>query len=134
MGWVFLTARQNGVPLFFSRPMGSTRENYWGENRLGERGNDEFFHPEVAAVNKFRQAMAGQKEDLQFSGNGRVLLVNRWKKGAAVVNISGIATFVDLPTGLPDGTYRDEVYGKEFHVRKGRLHDIAAPLRIYLLN
>ena len=134
MGWVFLTARQNGVPLFFSRPMGSTRENYWGENRLGERGNDEFFHPEVAAVNKFRQAMAGEKEDLQFSGNGRVLLVNRGKKGAAVVNISGIATFVDLPTGLPDGTYRDEVYGKEFKVRKGRLHGIAAPLRSYLLK
>ena len=134
MGWVFLTARQNGVPLFFSRPMGSTRENYWGENRLGERGNDEFFHPEVAAVNKFRQAMAGEKEDLQFSGNGRVLLVNRGKKGAAVVNISGIATFVDLPTGLPDGTYRDEVYGKEFKVRKGRLHGIAAPLRSHLLK
>ncbi|MDE5968435.1 MAG: alpha-amylase family protein, partial [Muribaculaceae bacterium] len=56
-GWVFLTARQNGVPLFFSRPAGSTRQNYYGDNVLGARGNDEFFHPEVVAVNKFRTAM-----------------------------------------------------------------------------
>lgn len=134
MGWVFLTARQNGVPLFFSRPMGSTRTNYWGDNKLGQRGNDEFFHPEVAAVNKFRRAMAREKEDLQFSENGRVLLVNRGNKGGAVVNISTIATFVDLPTGLPDGTYNDEVHGKEFKVKDGRLKGIAAPMRSYLLT
>lgn len=79
-GWVFLTARQNGTPLFFSRPAGSTRQKYWGDNVLGARGNDEFFHPEVVAVNKFRQAMAGQVEDLRSSDDGSVLLVNRGKK------------------------------------------------------
>ena len=41
-GYVFLVARQYGTPLFFSRPMGSTRQNYWGNNRIGARGNDEF--------------------------------------------------------------------------------------------
>lgn len=133
-GWVFLTARQNGVPLFFSRPMGSTRENYWGDNVIGARGNNEFFHPEVVAVNKFRKAMSGQKEDLQFSPDGSILLVNRGKKGAAVVNISSVAGFVDLPTGLPDGVYTDVVYGKEFKVKKHRLHGIAAPYRTYILQ
>lgn len=133
-GWVFLTARQNGVPLFFSRPMGSTRSNYWGDNKLGARGNDEFFHPEVVAVNKFRKAMAGEKENLRFSGNGSVLLVNRGNKGAAVVNISDSANFVNLPTGLPDGTYRDEVYNKEFKVKKGHLNGILAPHRSYILK
>ena len=133
-GWVFLTARQNGVPLFFSRPMGSTRENYWGDNVIGARGNDEFFHPEVVAVNKFRKAMSGQKEDLQFSPDGSILLVNRGKKGAAVVNISSVAGFVDLLTGLPDGVYTDVVYGKEFKVKKHRLHGIAAPYRTYILQ
>lgn len=133
-GWVFLTARQNGVPLFFSRPMGSTRENYWGDNVIGARGNDEFFHPEVVAVNKFRKAMSGQKEDLQFSPDGSILLVNRGKKGAAVVNISSVAGFVDLPTGLPDGVYTDVVYGKEFKVKKHRLNGIAAPYRTYILQ
>ena len=132
--WVFLTARQNGVPLFFSRPMNSTRKAYWGDNLLGARGNDEFFHPEVAAVNKFRQAMKGQKEDIQISENGELLMVNRGKKGAAIVNISGIANFIDLPTGLPNGTYYDEVYGKEFKVKKGRLTGIAAPHRTYIIK
>lgn len=133
-GWVFLTARQNGTPLFFSRPAGSTRQNYWGDNILGKRGNDEFMHPEVAAVNKFRKAMKGQKENLQISENGEVLVVNRGKKGAAIVNIGTIANYVDLPTGLSDGTYKDVVYGKEFKVKKGRLKGIVAPERSYILQ
>lgn len=133
-GWVFLTARQNGVPLFFSRPAGSTRSNYWGDNVLGAAGNDEFFHPEVSAVNHFRQEMEGQKEDVQISENGQVLLVNRGKKGAALVNIGEFANFIDLPTGLPDGTYRDRVYGQEFKVKKGRLKGALAPERTYILT
>ena len=132
--WVFLTARQNGTPLFFSRPAGSTRDNYFGNNVLGARGNDEFKHPEVAAVNKFRHAMRGQKEDLQFSEDGQVWLVNRGKKGAAVVNVGSFANFVNLPTGLPDGTYRDNVYGQEFKVKKGRLTGALSPDRSYILT
>ncbi len=132
--WVFLTARQNGTPLFFSRPAGSTRKNYWGDNIMGAPGNDEYFHPEVAAVNKFRQAMQGQKEDIEVSDNGEVLLVNRGKKGAALVNLSVHANNVDLPTNLPSGTYRDQVYGKEFKVSKGKLKGILAPQRTYILT
>lgn len=132
-GWTFLTARQNGVPLFFSRPAGSTRQNYYGNNVLGARGNDEFFHPEVAAANHFRQAMNGEKEDIQVSDNGAILLVNRGKKGAAVTNFSHLSNYVDLPTGLPNGTYKDEVHGVEFKVKKGRLTGIAAPWRSYIL-
>lgn len=133
-GWVFLTARQNGTPLFFSRPAGSTRKNYWGNNVLGARGNDEFMHPEVVAVNKFRRAMDGQREDIQTSDNGALIVVNRGKKGAAIVNIGTIATVVDLPTSLPSGTYRDNVYGKEFKVRNGRIKGLAAPERSYILE
>lgn len=133
VGWVFLTARQNGTPLFFSRPAGSTRSNYYGNNVLGARGNDEFKHPEVAAVNKFRTAMNGEKEDVQVSDNGDVLLVNRGKRGAAVVNVSKSANFVNLPTGLSNGTYKDVVYGKEFKVKNGRLKGLLAPERSYIL-
>ena len=131
--YVFLTARQNGVPLFFSRPAGSGPGNVWGDNVLGARGNDEFFHPEVAAVNKFRTAMKGQKEDIRLNDEGNVLLVNRGKKGAAIANISKLARFVDLPTGLPDGTYRDVVYGQEFKVKRGHLKGAVAPMRSYIL-
>lgn len=133
-GWVFLTARQNGVPLFFSRPAGSTRQAYWGDNVLGARGNDEFFHPEVVAVNEFRTSMNGQPEDIRTTPDGKVIVVNRGKKGAAIVNIAGIANSVKVPTGLPDGVYKDTVYGKEFKVRKGMLTGLVAPRKTYILE
>lgn len=132
-GWVFLTARQYGTPLFFSRPSGSTRKNYWGDNVLGAKGNDEFKHPEVVAVNKFRKAMSGEKEKVEISDNGQVLVVNRGKKGAAVINVAKSADKLDLPTSLPDGRYKDVVYGKEFKVKKGRLTGVVAPERSYIL-
>lgn len=132
-GWVFLTARQGGRPLFFSRPAGSTRENYWGNNRIGERGNDEFKHPEVVAVNKFRNIMSGQSEELVVSDKGSVLEVCRGKAGAALVNISEKDAKVKMPTGLPDGTYTDAVHNASFKVKKGYLEGRLAPLSSYLL-
>jgi alpha-amylase len=133
LGWVFLTARQNGTPLFFSRPAGSTRQAYWGNNRLGERGNDEFFHPEVVAANKFRRDMSGEKEDLQISDSGEILVVNRGKFGTAIINLSKSANNIDITTGLADGKYKDIVYGKEFTVKNGKLTGILAPERSYIL-
>lgn len=132
-GWVFITARQNGTPLFFSRPAGSTRKNYYGDNVLGARGNDEFYHPETVAVNKFRTRMHGQKEDIRMSDNKQVLLVNRGKKGAALINLNKSANTVELITGIPDGTYYDEVYNKEFKVKNGVLSGMLAPERTYIL-
>ena len=133
-GWVFLTARQNGTPLFYSRPMNSTRDNYWGDNLLGARGNDEFFHPEVVAVNKFRQEMEGQKEDIRISEDGEVTVVNRGDKGAAVVNFALEANTVELPTALPDGEYSDAVYGQTFKVENGVLRGTAEPETTYIIK
>ncbi|MBQ8856430.1 MAG: alpha-amylase [Bacteroidales bacterium] len=132
--WVFLTARQNGTPLFFSRPMNSTRDNFFGDNLLGARGNDEFFHPEVVAVNKFRQEMKGQLEDIQISEDGKVASVNRGNKGVAIVNFSLDQTPVDLPTGLADGTYTDVVYGNTFTVENGVIKGTAQPESTYIIR
>ena len=132
-GWVFLTARQNGTPLFYSRPMNSTRENYFGDNLLGARGNDEFFHPEVVAVNKFRQAMNGQVENIQFSEDGEVVVVNRGVKGAAVVNFSLESNDFALQTGLADGEYTDTVYGTSFKVENGILAGTLQPETTYII-
>lgn len=133
-GWVFITARQNATPLFFSRPAGRTPDNYWGNNVMGARGNDEFMHPEVKAVNLFRRQMNGQPEDLQTSESGSVILVSRGTKGAAIINIGDFASFVDLPTTLPSGTYRDKVYNREFKVKNGRLKGMVAPNRSYIIT
>lgn len=119
--WVFLAARQNGRPLFFSRPAGSTRENYWGNNRIGARGNDEFFAPEVVAVNKFKKSMSGQPETIFFSENNAVAEVARGKKGAVLVNFSNEPQNFSLETTLPDGAYKDNVSGAEFNVVDGTI-------------
>ena len=132
-GWVFLTARQNGTPLFYSRPMNSTRENYFGDNLLGARGNDEFFHPEVVAVNKFRQEMKGQTENVQIAEDGEVIVVNRGDKGAAVVNFALEANDIELATGLPAGEYVDQVYGQTFKVENGVLKGTAQPETTYII-
>ena len=132
-GWVLLTARQNGTPLFYSRPMNSTRENYFGDNLLGARGNDEFFHPEVVAVNKFRQEMNGQTEDMKVSEDGEVIVVNRGDKGAAIINFALEANEVEFPTALADGEYTDAVYGTTFKVENGLLKGSAAPETTYII-
>ena len=132
-GWVFLTARQNGTPLFYSRPMNSTRENYWGDNLLGARGNDEFFHPEVVAVNKFRKSMEGQVEDIQISEDGEVVLVNRGNEGAAIINFSAENNNVELATTLPDGNYADQVYGSVFTVENGVIKGNLEPDTTYII-
>ena len=132
-GWVFLTARQNGTPLFYSRPMNSTRENYWGDNLLGARGNDEFFHPEVVAVNKFRQQMEGQLEDIKISEDGEVIVVSRGDKGVAVINFSLDENPVELPAGLADGVYADTVYERTFKVENGILKGNAGAETTYII-
>ncbi|MDE6269227.1 MAG: alpha-amylase, partial [Muribaculaceae bacterium] len=133
-GFVFLTARQHGRPLFFSRPAGSTRENLWGNNRIGARGNDEFKHPEVVAANNFRKAMHGQVEHIFTTDDGAVVEVARGEAGAALVNFSDKRRTVRLDTTLPDGTYTDAVYGTTFSVRNGLLRGTLEPLRTYILQ
>ena len=134
MGWVFLTARQNGTPLFFSRPAGSTRENYWGNNRVGARGNDEFKHPEVVAVNKFRRDMKGQPETISATDNGAVIEVSRGTAGAVIINITGEnQTVENLATSLPDGEFTDVVNGNTFTVTDGQLSGQLAPYTSYIL-
>ncbi len=131
--WVFITARDGGNPLFFSRPAGSTRENYWGTNRIGNRGNDEFFHPTVVAVNNFRHAMSGQPEGLVFSENGAVGEVTRGTAGVALVNFSSEKQKVKMATTLPDGTYTDALSGATFKVKKSTIEGSLAPLGTAIL-
>lgn len=134
MGWVFLAARQNGTPLFFSRPAGSTRENYWGNNRVGARGNDEFKHPEVVAVNRFRRDMKGQPETVSATDNGAVIEVARGNAGVALINISASEQDIEnLPTTLPDGTYIDKVNQQSFTVSNGAVSGHLSPFKSYLL-
>ena len=133
MGWVFLASREDGTPLFFSRPAGSSRNNYWGNNRIGARGNDEFKHPEVVAANKFRTAMSGKAEEITTAKEGAVIEICRGDAGAALVNFSDKEQKVKMATSLPDGEYADAVYGNKFKVAKGNLEGRVAPMTSYII-
>lgn len=133
MGWVYLTARQFGTPLFYSRPDGSSPENVWGNNLVGKKGNDDFKHPEVLAVNTFRKRMHGQAESISYSDNDKVVAVSRGNKGCAVINISSEAQAVSIATTLPNGKYTDAVSGTRFIVKKGVLTGNVTPLTSYIL-
>ena len=132
-GYVFLAARQFGTPLFFSRPAGSTRENYWGNNRIGARGNDEFFNPEVIAVNKFRKAMHGQPENVVVNENGTVIEVERGDKGVALINLSEEPVSITLSSSLKSGKYTDKVHGVTFEVNDGNISGKLQPLTSYII-
>lgn len=132
--WVFLTARKYGKPLFFSRPAGRTPENIWGTNRIGNRGNEEFFHPVVVAANNFRHKMAGEQENILTSEDGSVVAVQRGDKGLVIVNFSDKAQKVNLPAALPTGTYTDTISGTVFKVAKGIITGKATPLGTYILE
>ncbi len=133
MGWVLLASRQHGTPLFFSRPAGSTRTNYWGNNLVGPRGNDEFKHPEVVAANRFRAAMAGEPETLFTSANGEVMEVARGNKGVALINFTNKSQKINMDTTLPDGKYTDAIHNTVFTVKGGKISGKTAPLTSYLL-
>lgn len=133
LGWAIITARQNGTPLFYSRPDGSTRNNYWGNNRIGAKGNDEFKHPEVVAVNKFRKAMHGQLEKIKVSADGTIVEINRGNKGAVIVNLSQKPTQLSMKTTLANGTYKDRVYGNTFTVEKGMIKSSLQPETSYVI-
>ena len=123
MCWAIIAARENGTPLFFSRPDGSNGSsgNYWGNNVLGAKGNDEFKAPEVAAVNKFRNAMLGEKECLRNpNGNSKILQIDRGTKGTVIINL-GDSTTISSQTTVADGTYTDQVTGNQFTVSGGTI-------------
>ncbi len=133
VAWVFLTARNGGTPLFYSRPAGSTRENYWGNNRVGEKGNDEFKHPAVVAVNNFRKEMKGEPEQVFTSDNGAVVEVARGSRGIVLVNFSTQKAKYNLATTLADGEYTDRVSGAIVKVKNGKIKGKLEPLATYII-
>ena len=132
-GWVIITARQNGIPLFYSRPDGSSRDNYYGNNLIRATGNDEFKHPEVVAVNMFRKAMEGEIEQLGTLADGQVVTVARGNKGLAIINLSQDAKEVEIATTLPAGSYTDHAHSAAFTVADGTIKTTLAPLASYII-
>ena len=123
MCWAIIAARKDGTPLFYSRPDGSTNNlgGRWGNNKIGAKGNDQFKDPEVAAVNKFRNAMVGEDECLRNpNGDSKILQIDRGTKGTVIINLGG-ATSINNETTMANGTYTDQVSGRSFTVSNGKI-------------
>lgn len=124
LGWAIVCARGSGTPLFFDRPYGASASNMWGPmNRIGAAGSPLYRDPRVVAVNRFRNAMAGEPERLSNAdGEEAVLLIERGERGAVLVNAGRYSCNLNVAVALPDGTYTDRGgSGAEYTVSGGVL-------------
>lgn len=110
--YAIVACRAKGMALYFSRP--AAKE--FGSILIGQTGSDHFTSPEVAEVNKFKNAMVGREDS--FSKTGSAASVTRKGGGAVIVKQSG-AGAVEVANGggyCPPGTYTDRVSGNVFTV------------------
>ncbi|HHZ06130.1 MAG TPA: alpha-amylase [Clostridiales bacterium] len=135
LGWAIITARSGGTPLFFSRPNGSSTTDQWGNNEIGAVGSDGFKDKDVAALNAFRTAMIGLKDNiLNPMDNSEIMMIEREDKGAVIVSASTQETaLTDVETTLSDGTYKDKVTGREFTVADEKLSGRIGAKQIIIL-
>ena len=109
LAWAVITARENGIPLFFDRPNGGGPSNKWGTNQIGVAGSDLYRDDEIAAVNKFRTAMKGESEYLRNpNGDSNVLMIERGTKGIVIVNTKYNDYNINSTTNLSNGTYTNQ--------------------------
>lgn len=124
-GWAVIASRKDGTPLFFNRPKGKESTQFPGESKIGETGNDEYFSPEVSAVNKFRTAMQGENEKFINGENAGVLIIKRGEKGCVIINLNSKPSAVQVEIKLPKGTYIDKANKTKFvckdSVLKGKI-------------
>ena len=130
-GWALISSRKNSTSLFFNRPAGSqatTDEDLdgnvrWGDNKIGDAGDDNWNHPEVVAVNKFRNAMWGESEKLEnINSKNNLIMITRGTRGAVIINNSSTdLTLSTQATNVADGTYTDKAHGSVFTVSGGKL-------------
>lgn len=127
-GWAIITARGDTTSLFFSRPKGSTstfsmsRTNsvVWGDNKIGEDGDGNYFSKDVVEFNKFHNLMKGETTEMyNLARNKAFVQINRGSKGVAFINNSPSADMeISVETALPEGTYTNHLDDTKF-VSKG---------------
>jgi alpha-amylase len=98
-----------------------------------DRFLDAYADPALASMMRFRQAVAGQPQDLVWESD-QVIAWRRGRNGLVVINKSGTEEF-DLArlglSGLADGSYKDVLSGLTLNLRSGRLRadDVNIPTR-----
>lgn len=112
--YAFVGSRAEGIALYFSRP---SYKDY-SDIKVGQKGSTHFVDPQIAEINKFKNAMIGKAECYTRSSSGAVGCITRDGGGAVIVNRNGAgAVSIDNGNGYcPAGTYIDKVSGNQFVV------------------
>ncbi|MDE6278032.1 MAG: hypothetical protein K2M06_07990 [Muribaculaceae bacterium] len=111
--WAIVASRAKATSLYLSRPP----QTGYSAIKMSTKGSTHFTAPEIAAVNKFRNAMVG-KDDYYTGANG-VASITRKDGGAVIVVGKGGSQAVSVANGggyCPAGTYTDLVSGRQFTV------------------
>lgn len=126
--WAVVAARAGGTPLFYSRPMGASATDPWGNDVIGPAGSNMYKDPQVVAVNFFANEMGDDvPEYLQNPmGDTSLLMIERGNEGFAgcvIVNTGDEdRVLTDVPVAaMADGTYTDAAFGGSFTVSGGKL-------------
>ncbi|MDP4145566.1 MAG: carbohydrate-binding protein, partial [Bacillota bacterium] len=97
LGWAIAAGKAGATPLFFDRPTGA----------IGTEGDALWKDKDIAAINNFHNAMAGQSEYLRWTNNNSTMLIDRGTIGTIIIN-DGSSTYVSSPTNLASGTYTNQ--------------------------
>lgn len=122
--------RAGEAALYFSRPSATTRTTI----RMGAKGSTHFTAPEVAEVNKFRNAMVGRAD--YYSHSGGVACITRQGGGACIVVGAGGSRDVSVPNGgsyTPAGQYKDRISGNTFTVTASTITGKVGPTGIAVI-
>lgn len=123
LGWAAIGARADAPALFFVRPKHEALDSAGFikyDELMGAPGSSETWKdPTVVAVNRFKNAFAGQNENV--SANGSNLFVQRGTTGMVIVNLNGSSTSINQNCSMANGTYIDQVSGATFTVSGGKI-------------
>lgn len=113
--WAAHACRNGATALYFSRP----NAKGFGNIKVG-KGSTSFKNPQIAEVNKFRNAMTGKAE--YFSSGNNAVSITREGGGAVIVmKGSGNVSIANGGGYCPEGTYTDHVGGGTFTVTKSTI-------------
>lgn len=110
--WALVAARSDAMALYLARPNNYTQ-------KLGTASVTGWANKEVAAVNKFHTAFAGQGE--YVSNENGIAYVERGNSGVVLVNCGGSNSVNVAAHTMKDGTYTDQISGSTFTVSGGRI-------------
>ena len=123
LGWAAIGGRKDAPALFFVRPKHEALDSAGFikyDELMGAPGSAETWKdPTVVAVNHFKNAFAGQAEDVK--ANGSKLFVQRGTTGMLIVDLNGSAGAVSQACSMANGSYKDQVSGNTFQVSGGKI-------------